>query len=108
MKVIGSGGEDKNPKKFSRREHKKISKLETLIGLMQVELEQGNFEKLPELLKEFDKQLDLELKGGFLKEDTLKKYKRALEFLKTLAEQKKEELNREFLHLKKLKSYGEY
>ena len=83
-------------------------KLEELLQKMEAALVSENYEVLPKLLEEFDKTLDIALKGGYIKEDVLKKYQKVLKHLEELAKKKREELLKAEKHFKKLKKYGEY
>ena len=96
-KKLKKGWDDKPP-----------GKLDRIIGKMEIALESGNFEVLPQLLEEFNKEFDLQMKGGFLGVDDLKRYSRILKHLEELAKRKKEELIKEENRIKQLKSYGEY
>jgi hypothetical protein len=84
------------------------NKLDEVIAKMEAALERGDFEILPQLMEEFNRKFDLQMKGGFLGADDLKRYSRILKRLEELAKKKKEELIQEEQRIKKLKSYGEY
>ena len=75
---------------------------------METSLEGENFEELPNLVEEFEKELEKSVKGGYVLEDTLYRFQRILKHLEEKAKEKKEELQRREKRLKNLKSYGEY
>jgi hypothetical protein len=75
---------------------------------METALKAENFEILPSLLEEFEKELDIALKGSFIKTDVLQKYSKVLKHLEEIALAKKAELNTKEKQLKKLKKYGEF
>jgi len=95
-------------KRLRKKPEGRRNKLEELLQKMEGALLSENYEVLPELLEEFDKSLDTALKGGFIKEDILKKYQRVLKHLEELAKRKREELIKMEKHFEKLKKYGEY
>ena len=95
-------------KRLRKKPEGRRDKLEELLQKMEGALISENYEVLPELLDEFDKSLDIALKGGFIKEDVLKRYQRVLKHLEELAQKKREELVRMEKHFEKLKKYGEY
>ena len=82
--------------------------MEELLHKMEAALVSENYEVLPELLEEFDKSLEIALKGGFIREDVLKRYQRVLKHLEELAQKKREELIKMERHFEKLKKYGEF
>jgi len=75
---------------------------------MDAYLEAEEWEKLNELVKELDTEIDIRLKGGYLPEEELKKVQKMLTYFEEKAKRKKEELNKQRLELKKLKKYGEF
>ncbi len=91
-----------------KSEGKGPDKIELLIMKMDAALEAGHFDKLEDLMKELQAEIDLRLKGGFYPPEEWKKLQRALKYLEEKAKAKKEELSREESKMKKLKSYGEF
>lgn len=87
---------------------KKCDRLMELLMLMDSTLETDDWEKLNQLMEEFNKELDLRLKGGFYPAEELKKIQNYLKHLEEKALRKKEELNKQRLEMRKLKSYGEF
>ena len=87
---------------------KKCDRLMELLMLMDSTLETDNWENLNQLIEEFNKELDLRLKGNFYPVEELKKIQNFLKHLEEKAKRKKEELNKQKLELGKLKSYGEF
>lgn len=86
----------------------KRDKLQELLMKMESALQAEKFEILPDLLAEFDRELDLALKGSFLPAETLKRYQKVLKHLEEVALKKKEELQKQESQFKKLKKYGEF
>ena len=87
---------------------RKPSKLDELLMKMETALEGENFEELPDLVEEFEKELERSVKGGYVVEETLHRFQRVLKHLEERAKRKLEELQRREKHLKNLKSYGEF
>ncbi|RTZ69457.1 MAG: hypothetical protein DSZ30_02530 [Aquificaceae bacterium] len=75
---------------------------------METALKVENFEILPSLLEEFEKELEIALKGSFIQTDVLKRYSKVLKHLEEIALSKKAELMEKERKLKKLKEYGEF
>ncbi len=85
-----------------------LNKLEEIISKMEAALVGGQFDLLPKLMEDFNRELDLQVKGGYLGAEELKRFSRILKHLEELAKKKKEELIQEEGRIKQLKSYGEY
>jgi hypothetical protein len=83
-------------------------RLMEILMKMETALKTENFEILPSLLEEFERELDIALKGSFIKTDVLQRYAKVLKHLEEIALSKKAELNRKEEQLKKLKKYGEF
>ncbi len=86
----------------------KPDKLDLLVARMEAALEGENFEELPSLLEEFDRELDKAVKGGFITADALRRFQKILKHLEEKAKKKKEELQQRENQLKKLRPYGEF
>ena len=96
-------------KKFGRKfKGEKLDRLTEILMKMDAYLEAEEWEKLNELVKELDTEIDIRLKGGYLPEEELKKVQKMLAYFEEKAKRKKEELNKQRLELKKLKKYGEF
>ena len=86
----------------------KPDRLDLLVAKMEAALEGENFEELPALLEEFDRELDRAIKGGFITADALKRFQKVLKHLEEKAKKKREELQQKENQLKKLRPYGEF
>jgi len=93
---------------LGRKSERKPDKLLEILMKMETALKVENFEILPSLLEEFEKELEIALKGSFIQTDVLKRYSKVLKHLEEIALSKKAELMEKERKLKKLKEYGEF
>jgi len=95
--------------KLERKPDKgKRDKLFEILMKMETALKGEKFEILPSLLEEFEKELEIALKGSFIQTEVLKKYSKVLKHLEEVARSKKVELIEKEKKLKQLKKYGEF
>ena len=93
---------------LGRKSGRKPDKLLEILMKMETALKVENFEILPSLLEEFEKELEIALKGSFIQTDALKRYSKVLKHLEEIALSKKAELMEKEKKLGQLKKYGEF
>jgi len=79
-----------------------------LLMKMDALIEADQWDAVETTMEEFIKELDKTLKTSYIPETELKRIQKFLAHLEKRANLKKEQLNKQSLELKKLKSYGQF